>query len=319
MSVFFPDGIPDPYFVWRNGELVPWQQATIHASAFGAAGHITIFEGIKAYRNPDTGRVAIFRLPEHLKRLADSMTVTRMPHRFSAAEWTAGTLALLRANGTRDDTYIRPVAGYTGADHISFAQTLGQPPECIIWNRPFLSTLPDGGGLHVGSSSWARFPDNVIAARVKSMSNYINGRYATTEALVNGYDDVLQADNAGHIAEMSGAAVFVRRKGEVATPPVTGNLLESITRDTLLVLLRQVVGVPVVERPIDRSEVYVADEVFCCGTAAEVRPVVSLDRIAIAGGEVGALTRRVQALYHAVVRGAEPRYGHWLTPVHEAG
>jgi branched-chain amino acid aminotransferase len=318
MSVFFPGGLPSPYFVWRNGELQPWAAATLHISAFGAAGHITVFEGIKAYRSHDGRQLNVFRLPEHIQRLLDSMTVTRMPHRFSREQWFAATLDLLRANTTRDDTYIRPVAGYTGTEHVSFAQTLGAPPECIIWNRPFTSTLPDGGGLSVGSSSWARFPDNVVAARVKSMSNYINGRYATLEALVNGYDDVLQTDSAGHITEMSGAAVFVRRKGELATPPVTANILESITRDTLLHLLREALGIPVVERPIDRSEVYVAEEVFCCGTAAEVRPVVALDRIPIGGGQVGPLTRRVQRLYHDVVRGAEPRYAHWLTPVYAA-
>lgn len=313
MSVFFPAGRPEPYFVWRNGAIEPWVGATMHVSAFGAAGHVAVFEGIKAYRAAD-GRLNVFRLSEHIDRLLDSMTVTRMPHRFSRAEWVAGTLALLAANGTAADTYIRPVAGYTGIDHVSFAQTLGAPPECLIWNRPFTSRLPDGGGLHAGSSSWVRFPDNVVAARVKSMSNYINGRYATLEALANGYDDVLQTDSAGHITEMSGAAVFVRRKGEVATPPVTANILESITRDTLLHLLREALGVPVIERPIDRSEVYVAEEVFCCGTAAEVRPVISLDRITICGGRVGDMTQTVQRLYHDVVRGAEPRYARWLTP-----
>ena len=315
VSVFFPNGLPSPYVVWRNGELVPWSEATMHVSAFGAAGHITVFEGIRAYHTHDGSALNIFRLPEHLKRLADSMTVTRLPLRFSCEEWRQGTLDLLRANRTSTDTYIRPVAGYTGTEHFSFSDTLGAPPECIIWNRPFRTTLPDGGGLHVGSSSWARFPDNVIAARVKSMSNYINGRYALLEALVNGYDEVLQTDSTGHITEMSGAAVFVRRKGELATPPVTANLLESITRDSLLHLLREELGLPVVERPLDRSEVYVADEVFCCGTAAEVRPVISLDRIAIGGGQVGDLTRQVQRLYYDVVRGAVPRYAHWLTPV----
>ena len=316
MAGFFPDGAT-PAYLWLDGALVPWQDATLHLTAMGAAAHVAVFEGIRAYAHGgrDGDQLAIFRLREHMERLLDSMTMMRMPRRHSVDDLTAATAELLRANGARGDTYIRPVAFYSGLDHVSFGDTLDAPPQVLIWHRPTGSQLLTERGKHVGVSSWARIADNVMPPRIKSMSNYQNNRLAQLEAKVNGYDDALILTAGGKVTEAPGACVFLVRRGEVVTPSVTSGILESITRDAVIRLCREELGVPVVEREVDRTELYVADEVFFCGTAAEVTPVWSLDRILLRSDGTGPITRQLDRLYHDVVRGLDEGYAEWRTPV----
>ena len=316
MAGFFPDGAT-PAYLWLDGELVSWQDATLHLTAMGAAAHVAVFEGIRAYAQGDRDGddLAIFRLREHLERLLDSMTMMRMPRRHSVDDLAAATVELLRANGARGDTYIRPVAFYSGLDHVSFGDTLDAPPQVLIWHRPTGSQLLTERGKHAGVSSWARIADNVMPPRIKSMSNYQNNRLAQLEAKVNGYDDTIILTAGGKVAEAPGACVFLARKGEVVTPSVTSGILESITRDAVIRLCRERLGLTVTEREVDRTELYVADEVFFCGTAAEVTPVWSLDRIPLRSDGTGPITRQLDRLYHDIVRGLDEGYAEWRTPV----
>lgn len=304
-----------PAYVWLSGALKPWSAAHVHVTAMGASAHTSVFEGIKAYRNPDTGRVAVFRLREHLRRLLDSMRMMRMPLSISQDEWEAATLELLRANGAAADTYIRPVAYYSGTEHVSFADTLGDPPALLIWTRSFASQLDTPALRHVGVTSWARIADNVMPARIKSMSNYQNNRLAALEARVNGYDDALLLTASGKVSETPGAAIFLVRDGVVSTPSVTNGILESITRSTVIELLQHRLGLPVEQRDVDRTELYVADEAFFCGTAAEIKAVASVDRIAVGTGCEGRITSEIRRLYRDIVRGTESAYAEWRTVV----
>ncbi|HEU5424764.1 MAG TPA: branched-chain amino acid transaminase [Nitrolancea sp.] len=311
MAGFFPAG-ETPAFLWLDGRLVPWADATLHMTAMGASAHVAVFEGIRAYAagRPDAA-LLVFRLREHLDRLLDSMTMMRMPLVYSAEELRDAILMLLRANDARGDTYIRPVAFYSGLAHPSFGDTLGAPPQVLIWHRPTGTQLLTERGKHIGVSSWTRLADNVMPPRIKSMSNYQNNRLAQLEARVNGYDDTVMLTAAGKVAESSGACVFLVRHGAVVTPAVTSGILESITRDAVIRLCREELGVPVVEREVDRTELYVADEVFCCGTAAEITPIWSVDRIPLRSNGTGPLTRRLDRLFFDVVRGHHPGYAAW--------
>lgn len=313
-SRFYPDG-NTPAFLWLDGQLVPWAESTVHVTAMGAAAHVSVFEGIRAYAGPDGETLSIFRLHEHLERLLDSMTMMRMPQAFSAEDLAGATIALLTVNRVRGDTYIRPVAFYTGLDHPSFGDTLDARPSLLIWHRPTGSQLLTERGRAVSISSWTRIADNVMPPRIKSMSNYQNNRLAQLEARVNGYDDTILLTATGKVAEAPGACVFLVRRGEVITPGVTSGILESITRDTAIRLCRERLGLRVVEREVDRTELYVADEVFFCGTAAEVTPVWSIDRIPLRSHGTGPVTRQLDRLYHDIVRGIDAGYAEWRTVV----
>jgi branched-chain amino acid aminotransferase len=313
-SRFYPAG-NTPEYLWLDGDRVPWAEATIHVTAMGAAAHVSVFEGIRAYAGPDGAGLQLFRLREHLERLLDSMTMMRMPRAYSVEDLAAATTTLLAANGARGDTYIRPVAYYSGLDHPSFGDTLDAPPSLLIWHRPTGSQLLTERGRAVAISSWTRIADNVMPPRIKSMSNYQNNRLAQLEARVNGYDDTIMLTAAGKVAEAPGACVFLVRRGEVITPGVTSGILESITRDAIIRLCRERLGLRVVERDVDRTELYVADEVFFCGTAAEVTPVWSIDHIPVRSGGTGPLTRQLDRLYHDIVRGIDVGYPEWRTAV----
>ncbi len=313
-NVFFPDG-RTPEYLWLDGRLTPWGDATLHMTAMGAAGGMSVFEGIKAYWNAEREELYIFRLREHMRRLVESMKMCRMPVECTVDALVEATVELCRANGLRGDTYIRPVAFYTGLEHSSFGDTLDSAPHVLIWTRPFRSHMLTGRTLRAGVPSWQRIADHVMPARIKSMSNYQNNRLAELEARVNGYDAAIILNTQGKVSEGPGAAVFLVRDGTAITPAVTSGILESITRNTLLRLMPEALGVPVVEREVDRTELYVADEVLFCGTAAEVTPITSVDRIPVGTGEIGPITRRVERLYHDIVRGIDPGYPEWRTVV----
>ena len=233
----FPPGTL-PASLWLNGEFVPWHDASVHVTAMGAGSHVSVFEGIRAYGSGDGEALSVFRLREHIDRLIESMIMMRMPLRFSAEELTAATLELLRRNGARGDTYVRPVAYYSGLEHNSFGDTLGAPPSLLIWHRPTGTQLLTARGKHVSVSSWTRIADNQMPPRIKAMSNYQNNRLAQLDARVNGYDDTIMLTAAGKVAEAPGACVFLVRGGRVITPSVTSGILESITRDAVIRLCR---------------------------------------------------------------------------------
>ena len=303
-----------PDYIWWDGRLVPWDQATIHVTQAHWSAIGAVFEGIKAYKNPHTGELYVFRLKEHLRRLGQSMKMAGLKPRWSEAELGQAVLDLLRANNRQDDTYIQPVA-YPAGSGRAFSRADEVATSLYITLRPFESHLLTDYRINVCVSSWVRISDNAMPPRIKAVPNYWNSRLATREAQADGYDGAVILNAAGKVAEGPGACLFIIRDGVAFTPPVTASILESITRATLIILLREALGVPVVEREVDRTELYICDEAFFCGTAAEVTPIASVDRFPVGDGQVGPVTRRLQQLYHDVVRGIDGRFPEWRTPV----
>ena len=306
---------PAPYpYLWFNGEQVPWEQALVHVTTVGWPAIGAIFEGIRGYWNEESQALYIFRLAEHMARFESSMKLQRMGRRFGGEEIADALLALCRANGANEDVYLQPMAFSTGAAWGSRAH-MDQPPEILITVRPSESALGAGRTLTAGVTSWRRISDEALPPRIKAFPNYANSRLASNEASRHGYDAPIFLNSAGKVSESSGSCLFIIRNGVAITPPVTASILESITRDSVIELLRDGLGVPVIERDVDRTELYVSDEAFLCGTAMEVTPLREIDGYGIGRGGVGPVTERLEQLFHDVVRGNDARYVRWLTRV----
>ena len=300
-----------PPYVWLNGRLVPWAEATVHVTDLEWVGVGSVFEGIKGYWNAEQETLHIFRLAEHLERFDGSMKVMRLSSEWNAQAIFDATVELCRACDRREDTYIRPFA-YFG-DGRSFAR--GSKAHILINVTPFKSRLGSGTFSNVGVSSWTRIADNSMPARVKAVSNYHNSRLARVEAGLNGYDNAILLNHAGKVSEGPGATLMLVRKNRLIVPKVTADVLESITRATIMQVTGEVLGLPVEERDVDRTELYLADEAFYCGTGAEVEPVASIDRYQIGDGGVGPVTAELDRVYHDIVRGRNSRYSAWTTAV----
>ena len=305
-----------PKYVWLNGELVPWQDATVPVASMGASGSLAVFEGIKAYARPDRENAYVISMKPHLRRLYDSMKIVRMAPAIPQAEYEEAIVQLMRANDLREDTYVRPVAYYDGVDTPSFRETIGSPPDLLISTRPFRSHLLTRKAKSAAVSSWTRISDNSVPPRVKCMSNYQNNRLAAIEAAVDGYDDAIMLDDRGKVTEAPGACFFMVRNGIVATAPLTGGILESVTRDVVIQLCREVLGLTVAEREIDRTELYVSEEAFLCGTGEEITAVTSVDRLPLGDGQPGPIFRALEELYHNLVRGIDERYPELRTVIY---
>ncbi len=305
------DQIP-PACVWHDGKLVPWAEATVHATQLGPAGVSSVFEGIRGYWNEEQKRLYIFQLDAHLARFAQSIRLIRMTLPWTRDELRAAVLELVRANGIANDCYIRPFA-------YSQAGTFGGAPDAraIV----LISTSNWGSHLreyHTNSamvSSWTRLGDNIMPPRIKASSNYLNSRYASEEAKRNGYDYAILLNSNGKVAEGPGACLMLIRGRKLITPGVTSGILESITREVMLQLARERLGLEVVEREVDRTELYVADEIFFCGTGAEIAPIISVDRLPVGTGELGSYTRQITDCYHDLVRGIDSGHPEWRTEV----
>jgi branched-chain amino acid aminotransferase len=304
----------NPKYLWWNGSQMPWEDATIHVTDLGWSTVGAIFEGIRAYWNEDDQEAYIFRFPEHMKRFEQSMKLVRLEQDYSTEVLSDATLELIRANEHREDIYIRPLAYRAGGGGGGFSGF--DPSASILINTSSRPThLKTGVKQHACISSWTRISDNVMPPRVKNISNYRNGQLATMEAKQNGYDVALLLNTQGKVAEGPGACVMMVRDGKLITPGVTDSILESITRDALIQIARDDMGLTVEERPIDRTELYIADEAFMCGTAAEITPVVSVDRYQLGDGEIGPVTRELEDIFLGVLRGTDSRHPDWRTPV----
>lgn len=303
-----------PDYLWWNGERRPWHEATVHVTELGWSTVGAVFEGIRAYTNRAGDEVYVFRLMEHLERLEDSMKLVRLRLDYSVDELTAAIIDLMQANGSVEDTYIRPL-GYTGdTSGKRFAQ-LGADASLLINTAPMPSHLKTGMTMTAKVSSWRRISEDVMPPRIKNLSNYRNSQLGSMEARLDGYDTAIFLNAQGTVAEGPGACLMLVKDGVLITPDVTSSILESITRDALMVLAREVLGLTVEERPVDRTELYLADEVFTCGTAAEISPIVSVDKYDVGDGAIGPVTRELERVFDDVLRGAEARYAHWRTPV----
>lgn len=302
-----------PAYLWRNHRLVPWREATVHLADNWWAAVGAVFEGMRGYWNPEHGETYLFRLDDHLARLEDSMRLVRMAHgEFPPAELAEAARELVRCNEHRGHVYLMPLAYAVGGR--SFGTAGDRETNVFITSRPTTSTLGQEHAVHVCYSSWTRIGERVLPPRVKALSNYRNSQLASAEADANGYDTALLLNEQGKVAEGPGSCVVFVRGGRLFTPDLGSGILESITRDCVIRIARELLGLEVEERGVDRTETYLADEAFLCGTWAEVTPIASIDRYPMNGGAPGPITAAIRDLYHALALGADPRFPEWRTP-----
>ncbi len=297
-----------------RGQLVPLADARVsvmtHAFNYGTA----VFEGIRAYWNADEQQLFVLDLIPHLERLKSSARLLMMEIPYSAQQLADHTLELLRRDGLREDVYLRPIV-YKSSEVIG-VRLHNLDADVVIFGIPFGQYIDTEGGIRAQVSTWRRTDDNAIPARGKITGAYVNGALAKSEAQLNGYDEAIVLTQDGHVSEGSAENLFVVKNGVLITPPVTDNILEGITRRRLLEIAREDLGIETLERSIDRTELYTADEVFLCGTGAQISPVIEIDRRAIGTGRPGPITRDLSRTYFDAVRGRLPAYRDWLTPVY---
>lgn len=301
-------------WIWHNGELIPWEDATIHVMSHVVHYGSSVFEGIRCYNTPDGP--AIFRLPEHLRRLQDSAKVYRMEVPYSNEDLTTALRDLIARNEL-DECYIRPVV-FRGYGTVGVNPT-GSPVETYLVCWPWGTYLGEGAlerGVDVCVSSWARPAPNTLPAMAKAGGNYLSSQLIKMEAVANGYDEGIALAPTGIVSEGSGQNLFLVRDGALITPPLEGTLLQGITRDSVITLAREM-GLEVRERAIPREALYMADELFFTGTAAEVTPIRSVDRIVIGAGKAGEVTLALQARLLDVAQGRVEDTHGWLTPVQQ--
>ncbi len=296
--------------IWHKGKLIRWEDATVHVMAHVIHYGSSVFEGVRCYAPPSGP--AIFRAQEHVQRLLDSAKVYRMDVGFSTEELITAMTDLVRANGIWP-CYIRPIAfrGYGDAG----VTPVNCPVEVYVVNYPWGKYLTqDDSGVDVCVSSWTRIAPNTLPALAKAGANYMNSQLIRMEATTNGYAEGIALDANGYVSEGSGENVFIVRNGVLQTAPLGNSVLPGITRDSILTLAREL-GIPVSEAGIPREMLYIADEAFFTGTAAEVTPIRSVDRIPVGKGDVGPITRALQREFFGIVHGTQPDRFHWLTPV----
>ncbi len=297
-----------------RGEFVPLHDANINVMTHGFNYGTAVFEGIRAYWNADEEQLFALELVPHYERIRASAHLLMMEVRQSAQELADITVELLRRDGLREDVYIRPIV-YKSSETIG-VRLHNLDADITIFGVPFGQYIDTEGGIRAQVSSWRRTDDNAIPARGKITGAYVNGALAKSEAQLNGFDEAIILTADGHVSEGSAENLFIAKDGILVTPAATDNILEGITRRRLIVIARDDLGIPVLERSIDRTELYTADEVFLCGTGAQISPVIEIDRRSIGGGRPGTITRDLSRTYFDAVRGRLPAYRDWLTPVY---
>src|SRR6185369_1102335 len=295
-----------------EGDWVPMRDAKVsimtHAFMYGTA----TFEGIRAYWNADQGRLYGLKVREHVERLRQSCRILLMEDVPSVDELTRLIVETVRRNAFREDAYIRP-SFYKSTAAIG-VRLHDLRNELYVIALPFGNYIDTESGVRVMTSSWRRNADEALPARGKIVGGYVNMAFQKTEAELNGFDEAIVLTAGGHVNEASAANVFVMRDGVALTPPVNDDILEGVTRKAIIELLTNE-GVPVETRSIDRSELYVADEMFLCGTGVQVSSVVEVDHRPVGTGQIGPIGRLVRDRYFDAVRGRLPEYAHWLTPI----
>jgi len=297
--------------IWHNGKLIAWDDATIHVMAHVIHYGSSVFEGVRCYAPPSGP--AIFRAPEHAQRLLDSAKVYRIDVDFTRDDIVKAMCDVVANNGVWP-CYLRPVVlrGYGEAGVNPF----NSPTEVYVVNYPWGKYLGSDAdqGCDVCVSSWTRLAPNTLPAMAKAGANYMNSQLIKMEAIVNGYAEGIALDTSGYVSEGSGENVFLVRNGVLQTAPLGNSVLPGITRDSVLQIARDL-NIPVLEQMIPREMLYLADEAFFSGTAAEVTPIRSVDKITVGKGVTGPITRAIQKEFYAIVKGEKADRHHWLTPV----
>ncbi len=305
-------GALDDLICYFEGDWVPMRDAKVsimtHAFMYGTA----TFEGIRGYWNADQGRLYGLKIREHVERIRQSCRILLMQDVPSVDELTRLITETVRRNGFREDVYIRP-SFYKSTSAIG-VRLHDLENQLYIIALPFGNYIDTESGVRVMTSSWRRNADEALPARGKIVGGYVNMAFQKTEAELNGFDEAIVLTAGGHVNEASAANVFMVRDGVAVTPPVSDDLLEGVTRKAIMELLVNE-GIPVQERSIDRSELYVADEAFLCGTGVQVSPIIEIDHRPVGSGGIGPIGRLVRDRYFEAVRGRLPEYAHWLTPI----
>jgi branched-chain amino acid aminotransferase len=300
--------------IWHNGRFIRWEEATIHVLSHVVSYGSSVFEGIRCYSTPNGP--AIFRLREHVRRMIDSAKIYRMENvGFSADRLAEAMLELVRVNHM-DACYIRPIVlrGYGEVGVNPLKNPIEVYIACWEWGK-YLGEEALAEGVDVCVSSWTRMAPNTLPALAKAGANYMNSQLIKMEALANGYSEGIGLDAAGYVSEGSGENIFVVRDGKIHTPPLGASVLPGITRDAILTLARDL-GIPLVETIVPREMLYIADEVFFSGTAAEITPIRSIDRIPVGKGRRGPVAEKLQKEFFGIINGATPDRHGWLSPVH---
>jgi branched-chain amino acid aminotransferase len=303
--------------VFFKNRIVPYAEAKVgvltHALNYGTA----VFGGLRGYWNEDEEQLFIFRPHDHFQRFLQSTRLMCMElPSFSPESLVDSMTQLVTREAFREDCYIRPLAFF--ADEIIGVKLHGLHAEISMLALPFGQYCTNEDSMHVTFSSWRRVDDNIIPARGKIAGAYVNSAFSKTDAVRAGFDEVLVLNQDGHVSEGSAANLFVLRNGVWATPPITDNVLEGITRRTLIQLMRDDLGMQVVERPIDRTEVYLADEAFLCGTGVQISVIGKVDYRVVGSGGLGPSTARLREIYYDVVKGRMAKYRSWCHPIYTA-
>ena len=305
--------MPTAYAYFRK-QFVPLPEAKIgimtHAFNYGTA----VFEGVRGNWNPEQGQMYLFRVREHFERFTRSCRILKIELPYTVDEYCELITKLVEMCGYQEDIYVRPL-GYKSAEAVG-VRLHDLEDDFLLFVTPFGPYLDVEAGIRCGTSSWRRIDDNMIPARAKVTGLYVNSALAKTEAMENGYDEAIMLTHDGHVSEGSGENIFIIMNNKLVTPQVADNILVGITRESVMMLAREELGLETVERSIDRSELYIADECFMTGTAAHVSPVLEVDHRKVGDGKVGHYTAELQKLYFDTIRGKVPKYLHWCTPAY---
>jgi len=304
-----------PAYAFFNGKFVPLSEAKIgimtHAFNYGTA----CFEGIRGNWNEKEEQMYLFRVSDHYERMFKSCRVLKIEIPYTIDELAGLTVELAGMCGHREDIYIRPLA-YKSSEEVG-VRLHNLEDGFLLFATPFGPYLDITKGAKCCVSSWRRIDDNMIPPRAKITGLYVNSALAKTEAFENGFDEAILLTQDGHVSEGSGENIFLVIDEKLVTPPNSDNILIGITRDTVIKLAKWELGIDTIERPIDRSELYTADECFLTGTAAHVTPVTEIDHRKVGSGKVGAITKKLQDLYFDVILGKNKKYLHWCTPAYK--
>ncbi len=297
-----------------RGQIVPLEQANInvmtHAFNYGTA----VFEGVRGNWNAEQDELYLFRVKDHVQRIRQSAKIMRMGLRFNDEEAADIIQQVVEKSGFKEDVYVRPMI-YMSSEIVG-VRMHNLEWDFLVYVTPFGSYLDPEQGARCATSSWRRVDDTSIPARAKVNGLYVNNAMAKSEAQLNGFDEAIMLNQDGHVSEGSGENIVMIRNGKLITPSPSDNILEGITLETALELAQREMGLAVERRSIDRSELYIADEVFMTGTAAHLTPVVEVDRVPVGDGRPGPVAKRLQSLYFSTITGRQPAYTSWLTPVY---
>lgn len=296
-------------FIWLNGEIVPLQEAKINVLAPTSQFGANVFEGIRCYWNEEEGQLYAFRLDDHYKRLKGSQRLLELDDTYTIEVMKKAFVDVIKANDYREDIAVRQTLFVDGFGTWYSSGPVGMfvaPIPKAKTNQEYIKK-----GLNCCVSSWQRINDNSISPRIKCGANYINSRMAQREAVKNGYDTTIILNKDGKVSEGPGSCLFIVRDGKLVTPQITDSVLESITRDTIIKIVRDILNLKVEERTVDRTELYMCDEAFLCGSAMEIMPVFSVDRYKVGNGEGGEITNKLQVEYLKTVTGEQTKFNNW--------